>query len=79
MGKEYETLSECACMLCRPSTGPSMNPARTIGAALATGKYKDIWIYLLAPPLGAIGGAATYTLIKPFSTSTDRTVVPQIA
>ena len=56
-----------------------MNPARTIGAALATGKYKDIWIYLLAPPLGAIGGAATYTLIKPLSTSTDRTVVPQIA
>jgi aquaporin NIP len=52
-------------MLCRPSTGPSMNPARTIGAALATGKYKDIWVYLLAPPLGAIAGAATYTLIKP--------------
>ncbi|XP_008664035.1 aquaporin NIP3-2 [Zea mays] len=48
-----------------PSTGPSMNPARTIGAALATGKYKDIWVYLLAPPLGAIAGAATYTLIKP--------------
>ncbi|WVZ95076.1 hypothetical protein U9M48_040881 [Paspalum notatum var. saurae] len=48
-----------------PSTGPSMNPARTIGAALATGKYKDIWVYLLAPPLGAIAGAGTYTLIKP--------------
>ncbi|KAG0522475.1 hypothetical protein BDA96_07G040600 [Sorghum bicolor] len=48
-----------------PSTGPSMNPARTIAAALATGKYKDIWVYLLAPPLGAIAGAATYTLIKP--------------
>ncbi|PUZ50106.1 hypothetical protein GQ55_6G033000 [Panicum hallii var. hallii] len=48
-----------------PSTGPSMNPARTIGAALATGKYKDIWVYLVAPPLGAIAGAGTYTLIKP--------------
>ncbi|OEL26421.1 Aquaporin NIP3-3 [Dichanthelium oligosanthes] len=48
-----------------PSTGPSMNPARTIGAALATGKYKDIWVYLLAPPLGAIAGAGAYTLIKP--------------
>ncbi|CAL5010040.1 unnamed protein product [Urochloa decumbens] len=34
-------------------TGPSMNPARTIGAALATGKYKDIWVYLMAPALGA--------------------------
>ncbi|RLN04572.1 hypothetical protein C2845_PM13G03040 [Panicum miliaceum] len=48
-----------------PSTGPSMNPARTIGEALATGKYKDIWVYLVAPPLGAIAGAGTYTLIKP--------------
>jgi len=38
---------------CRPSTGPS------------TGKYKDIWVYLVAPPLGAIAGAGTYTLIKP--------------
>ncbi|TKW08967.1 hypothetical protein SEVIR_6G060200v4 [Setaria viridis] len=46
-------------------TGPSMNPARTIGAAVATGKYKDIWVYLVAPPLGAIAGAGTYTLIKP--------------
>jgi aquaporin NIP len=45
-------------------TGPSMNPARTIGAAVATGKYKDIWVYLVAPTLGAIAGAGTYTLIK---------------
>ncbi|CAO2168023.1 unnamed protein product [Urochloa humidicola] len=48
-----------------PWTGPSMNPARTVGAALATGKYKDIWVYLVAPPLGAIAGAGTYKLIKP--------------
>ncbi|CAO2186947.1 unnamed protein product [Urochloa humidicola] len=48
-----------------PWTGPSMNPARTVGAAVATGKYKDIWVYLVAPPLGAIAGAGTYKLIKP--------------
>ncbi|XP_052165054.1 aquaporin NIP3-3-like [Oryza glaberrima] len=48
-----------------PSTGPSMNPARTVGAAVATGEYRQMWIYLVAPPLGAIAGAATYTLIKP--------------
>uniref|UniRef100_A0A0D9X4G1 Aquaporin n=1 Tax=Leersia perrieri TaxID=77586 RepID=A0A0D9X4G1_9ORYZ len=47
------------------STGPSMNPARTIGAAVATGEYSQMWIYLVAPPLGAIVGAGTYTLIKP--------------
>ncbi|KAF0900393.1 hypothetical protein E2562_031585 [Oryza meyeriana var. granulata] len=48
-----------------PSTGPSMNPARTIGAAVATGEYRHMWVYLVAPPLGAIAGAGTYTLIKP--------------
>ncbi|KAK3121029.1 hypothetical protein QOZ80_8BG0644960 [Eleusine coracana subsp. coracana] len=47
-----------------PSTGPSMNPARTLGAALATGKYTGIWVYLVAPPLGALAGAGTYTVIK---------------
>jgi hypothetical protein len=31
----------------RPLTGPSMNPTRTIGAALPTGKYKDM-VYLLS-------------------------------
>ncbi|GJN39671.1 hypothetical protein PR202_gb28804 [Eleusine coracana subsp. coracana] len=47
-----------------PSTGPSMNPARTLGAALATGKYTGIWVYMVAPPLGALAGAGTYTVIK---------------
>uniref|UniRef100_J3MQD6 Uncharacterized protein n=1 Tax=Oryza brachyantha TaxID=4533 RepID=J3MQD6_ORYBR len=48
-----------------PSTGPSMNPARTIGAAVATGEYSRMWVYLVAPPVGAVAGAGTYTLIKP--------------
>jgi len=38
-----------------PITGASVNPARTFGPDLvgATG-WSDIWIYLLAPPAGAI-------------------------
>jgi aquaporin NIP len=35
------------------------------GAALVTEKYTDIWVYLVAPPLGAIARAGAYTLIKP--------------
>ncbi|CAM0870347.1 unnamed protein product [Alopecurus aequalis] len=45
-------------------TGASMNPARTIGPAIATGTYTKIWIYLVAAPLGAIAGAGSYVAIK---------------
>lgn len=48
----------------RPSSGGSMNPVRTLGPAVAAGTYKEIWIYLVAPTLGALVGAATYTAVK---------------
>jgi aquaporin Z len=44
-----------------PFTGSSVNPARTFGPDLVgwTG-WSDIWIYLLAPPIGAIIGWAVH-------------------
>lgn len=48
----------------RESTGASMNPARTLGPAIATGTYTKIWIYLVAPPLGAIAGTGAYVALK---------------
>ncbi|KAF7038275.1 hypothetical protein CFC21_048477 [Triticum aestivum] len=47
-----------------PSTGASMNPGRTIGPAIVTGRYNKIWVYLVAQPLGAIAGAGSYVAIK---------------
>lgn len=41
-----------------------MNPVRTLGPAVAAGNYRDLWIYLVAPTLGAVAGAGTYTLVK---------------
>ncbi|KAL2463044.1 Aquaporin NIP6-1 [Forsythia ovata] len=46
------------------TTGASMNPVRTLGPAIAANNYKAIWIYLTAPILGAIAGAAAYSLVK---------------
>ncbi|CAO2199927.1 unnamed protein product [Urochloa humidicola] len=47
-----------------PSTGASMNPARTLGPAIATGRYTQIWIYMVATPLGAVAGTGAYVAIK---------------
>ncbi|CAA7406784.1 unnamed protein product [Spirodela intermedia] len=55
-----------------PSTGASMNPARTLGPAIATGNYKHIWVYLLAPTAGAIAGAAVYGAVKLKDDETER-------
>jgi MIP family channel proteins len=36
-----------------PITGASMNPARSLGPALLSGRLDSLWIYLTAPVLGA--------------------------
>jgi MIP family channel proteins len=47
-----------------PVTGASMNPARSLGPALAAGHWQDIWIYLLGPLAGALTGAFAYQAIR---------------
>jgi MIP family channel proteins len=37
-----------------PLTGASMNPARSLAPALVSGRFAGLWIYLLAPVLGAL-------------------------
>jgi aquaporin NIP len=41
-----------------------MNPVRTLGPAVAAGNYSQLWIYLVAPTLGAVAGAGVYTAVK---------------
>jgi len=47
-----------------PITGASMNPARSLGPALVSGELHDLWLYLVAPPLGAALGALAYQLVR---------------
>ena len=41
-----------------------MNPARTIGPAIAGGRYTQIWIYMVATPLGSVAGTGAHVAIK---------------
>lgn len=43
-----------------PLTGASLNPARTLGPALASGNYADFWLYMVAPPVGGLVAALLY-------------------
>lgn len=43
-----------------PLTRASLNPARTLGPAIAIGNYADIWLYFVGPFVGAILAALLY-------------------
>jgi MIP family channel proteins len=47
-----------------PISGASMNPARSLGPALASGDPHALWLYLTAPLLGAALGALGYQFVR---------------
>ena len=47
-----------------PVSGASMNPARSLGPALVSGDLNALWIYLVAPPMGAVAAVLVYRYLR---------------
>jgi aquaporin Z len=50
-------------MFAGPICGGFVNPARSLGPAVASGHFEHLWIYLIAPVLGALGAVPVYKTV----------------
>lgn len=49
---------------CRPVSGASMNPARSLGPAIVKHVYKGLWVYIVGPITGCLAGGIAYNFIR---------------
>jgi len=47
-----------------PVTGASMNPMRSLGPALVSGEFHALWLYVVAPVVGASLGGLAYQFVR---------------
>ena len=58
-------------MFAGPVSGASMNPIRSIAPALISGNTEHLWIYMVAPTLGAALAVPTFKLLQSKHTSSQ--------
>jgi len=54
----------CCALMGGPLTGASMNPARSLGPAIASGVWTGHWLYWLAPIAGMLAASSTVSRLR---------------
>jgi aquaporin NIP len=47
-----------------PITGASMNPARSLAPAIVSQHFQSLWLYLVAPVMGAVTAVGVHKILK---------------
>ena len=47
-----------------PICGASMNPARSLAPALVSGHFEHLWLYILAPIVGAVSAIPLFKAVR---------------
>jgi aquaporin Z len=55
-----------------PLSGPSMNPARSLGAALVASDWANQWVYVVGPLLGAVAAVLLTWVLRPHHVPGER-------
>jgi aquaporin Z/aquaporin NIP len=61
----------CGVLIAGPVTGGSLNPARSLGPMIVAGRFDAVWVYILAPIVGAVLAAFVYDRFASQSDATD--------
>jgi aquaporin NIP len=59
-------------MFAGPICGASMNPIRSLSPAIVSGHLEYLWIYIAAPPLGALLAILTWNILKSGSKANEQ-------
>ena len=52
-------------MFAGPICGASMNPARSLAPAIVSGQFGALWVYVVAPVLGAVAAVPLWRIVRP--------------